>query len=411
MRLSGREKGPGEGPETAQMDDDNGDLMTERLPYDTEPIPEEGIDLVAIFAAMAGEWRLALITFLVFAAVALAYVFSLKPQYVATATFLPSQGRTEAESLSSIFSPRGPGNLYIGLLSSRSVQDDIIDRAHLFQLFGTHSYETARAILAGRSSFGEGGDSIIVVAVRDTNSQNAAMIANAYLQGLQDLSDKMAQAQAAQTRKFYDRQLEIQSAELNQAEDAYAKLQERTGEVAPGTQASIGISNIAGLRQQVTSLQVQLAVLRQSETEQNPEVQRVRSQIAQLEAEERVQEAGSGRTPVGAATTAAKIPSVTLELNRAERDVASHTALVNSLSTQFQNARLDEDFSHPAFQVIDRAFAPEARAWPPRPSYIGVSLAFAFLAGLFAIVVKLVIRRISSNPTHRAKLHRLRRAF
>ncbi len=325
--------------------------------------------------------------------------------------FCRSQGHTEADTLSSIFSPRGPGNLYLGLLASRSVQDDIIDRAHLLQLFGTHSYETARNILTTKSTFSVGGDSIVTVAVRDSNSQNAAMIANAYLQGLQDLSDKMAQAQATQTRRFYDQQLEEQRTQLNQAEDAYARLQERTGEVSPGTQASIGIGNIAGIRQQITALEVQLAVLKQSETDQNPEVQRVRSQIAQLETEERVQEAGGGSTPVGAAPPASKIPAVTVALNRAERDVAAHAALVNSLNTQFQNARLDEDFSHPAFEVIDRAFAPETKAWPPRKTYAEACFAFGVLAGLFAVVLKLVIGRVLGNPEHRHKLHRLRGAF
>lgn len=386
--------------------------LLEQLPYDTEPVPEEGIDLVAMLAALVAEWRLWLITFVVVAVASLAYVYSLKPQYVATATFLPSSpGRTETDALASLFSARAPGNLYIGLLGSRSVQDDTIDRAHLLDLFGTHSYEQARAILAGKSSFSEGADSIITIAVRDSNAQNAANIANSYLQGLQDLSDKMAQAQATQTRRFYDQQLEEQRAQLNQAEDAYARLQERTGEVAPGAQASIGISNIAGLRSEINNLQVQLAALRQSETEQNPEVQRVKSQIAQLEAEERAQEAGGGATPTGAPPPAAKIPAVTVELNRAERDVASHSALVNSLNNQFENARLDEVFSHPAFQVIDKAFAPEKKAWPPRRNYVAAGVVFAAILALFVVVARLIGRRVMMNPTHRAAIDRLRQAF
>lgn len=389
----------------------NSDLITERLPYDTEAVAEEGVDLVAVVAGFVAEWRVGLIIFAVIAAVSLAYVFHLRPEYVATATFLPSQGHTQADTLSSIFSPRGPGNLYIGLLSSRSVEDDIIDHENLMSLFGTNSHETARAILAGKSSFSEGGDSIITIAVRDKSAQNAAMIANAYLRGLQDLNDKMAQAQAVQTRRFFNQQLEQERTELNQAEDAYARLQERTGEVAPGTQASIGIGNIAGIRSQIDGLQVQLASLLQSETDQNPEVQRLRSQIAQLREQERIQEGGGATTPVGAAPAAAKIPAVTVELNRAQRTVAERTALVNSLTNQFENARLDEDFSHPAFQVIDLAFAPETRAWPPRKNYVVAALGFAAIMAIFGIVVKLIWMRIMRNPAHRANIHRLRRAF
>lgn len=389
----------------------SGDVMTERLPYDTEPVAEEGVDLVAVFAAFVAEWRLALILFVVVAAASLAYVFHLRPEYVATATFLPSGTHTQADALSSIFSPRGPGNLYIGLLSSRSVEDDIIDHENLLALFGTKSHEQARAILAGKSSFSEGGDSIVTIAVRDKNAQNAAMMANAYLRGLQDLNDKMAQAQAAQTRRFFNQQLEEERTELNQAEDAYARLQERTGEVAPGAQASIGIGNIAGIRSQIDSLNVQLASMLQSETDQNPEVQRVRSQIAQLKQQERIQEGGGTTTPAGAAPPASKIPAVTVELNRAQRAVGERTALVNSLTNQFENARLDEDFSHPAFQVIDLAFAPETRAWPPRKNYVAAALGFAVILAMFGVVMKLIGMRVLQNPAHRANIHRLRRAF
>ena len=394
----------------------DGDVMlkqqtdTEPLPYDTEPVPEEGIDLVAVAAALLGEWKIALFTFAVVSTIGLVYVFHLKPEYVASASFLPSQGRTEAESLSSIFSARGSGNLYIGLLNSRSVQDEVIDRAHLKQVFGTTSTEYARYLLAQKSGFSAGGDDIIRITVRDGNAANAATIANAYLEGLQDLNDKMAQAQAAQTRRFYDRQLEQERAELNQAEDAFARLQQRTGQVAPSTQAAIGIGNIANTRSQIQALEVQLAVLRQSEADSNPDVQRLRLQIAQLEGQEHQEEASTA-TPAGAPTTAARIPTINLEIDRAQREVSGRSALVGSLSSQFGAARLDEEFSHPALQIIDRAYAPEGRAWPPRENYEMASLGFGVFAALFAVVIKLIAGRILANPVHRAAIRRLRRAF
>ncbi len=384
---------------------------TEGLPYDTQPVPEEGIDLVAVVAALLREWPTALAVFVIVSAIGAVYVHSLKAKYVATATFLPSQSQSPNQALSSIFSPRGPGNLYIGLLQSRSVQDNIIERNHLLTVFGTTSHEAARAILASKAGFIEGGDSIITIFVRDENAAQAALLANAYLQGLQDLSDKMAQSQTAQTRGFFDRQLEQQRAQLNRSEENFARLQERTGQVAPGSQAAEGIGNIAGLRSQVDGLNVLLASLRESETEANPEVQRVRSQIAQLQTQERALEAGSSNIATGTATPANRIPAVTLQLNRAQREIADHAALVNSLNTQFESARLGEDFSHAAIEIIDRAYAPEYRAWPPRQNYYLGALVLGLCAALFAVVMKLLAQRVLANPKHQASIGRLRRAF
>ena len=388
----------------------NEQTMRERLPYDTEPIPEQGIDLVSVFVALLSEWRIGLIAFIVAAAAGLGYVYSLKPQYVATATFLPSQ-HTATPTLNSLIAPTAPGNLYIGLMRSRSVQDDVINQEHLLDLFHTRSYEAARYYLGLKSFFSEGADSIITIAIRDENAQNAARIANAYLNGLQDLNDKMSRAQANISRKYVDRELLAQEEDLDKAEQDLVDLQEKTGEVQSEAQASIGINNIAGYRSQIAGLQVQLAVLKKSETDENPEVQRVRSQIAQLQAEEREQEAGKATTPVGAPTTAYRIPSMAVKLNHAQTKVADRRALVNSLSTQLGAARIDSGLSHPVFQVIDRAIPPEGRAWPPRQTYQVAALGFALFVAFFAVLIKLIARRILSNPEHRASLGRLRGAF
>ena len=382
----------------------------ERLPYDTEPLTGEGIDLVSVFVAILGEWKVALAIFVVVALCGLIYLRTLKPQYVATATFLPSE-HTEAANLASIFNASGPGNLYIGLMHSRSVDDDVIDHLHLLQLYGTKSYEAVRGVLNSKSSFGQGADSIITIAVRDEDAQRAADIANAYLIGLQDLSDKMAQSQSNQSRRFFDHQLQEQRDQLNEAEQALIKLQERTGQVAPEAQASSSIGTIAGTRSQIQSLRVQLAVLQQSEADGNPDVERIRTQIAQLEAQERTQEAGKAATPIGAPIAAADIPTLNLELSHAQEIVASRRAAVNSMAGQFGSARMDAQFSHPVFEVIDRAIAPEFKAWPPQQQYNAAALGFAAIMALFSVLAVLVAKRILRNPEHRASLHRLRRAF
>ena len=383
----------------------------ERLPYDTEPLTEEGIDLVAVVAAILGEWKVALVTFILVALAGLVYVHSLKPQYIATATFLPSEGHTETASIASILSASGPGNLYLGLMRSRSVQDDVIDKTHLLERYGTKSYEIGRAILNGKSGFIQGGDGIVTIIVRDENAQQAATLANAYLEGLQDLSDKMAQAQATQSRRFLERQLQGQRDQLTQAEQTLVQLQERTGQVAPESQASTSIGVIAGLRSQIQELQVQLAVLRQSEADGNPDVERVRSQIAQLQAQERTQETSNATTPIGAAIAAKDIPTLNLEISHAQEVVTARRAAVEAASAQFGSSRMDAQLSHPAFEVIDRALAPEFKAWPPQQQYIAAALGFAAIMALIAVLVVLVARRVLRNPEHRASLHRLRRAF
>ena len=378
----------------------------------TEPVTgEQGVDLVAVVVALLSEWKIALITFILVTAAGLYYVHTLKPQYVAVATFLPKGGNTETASLTSIFQASGPGNLYIGLIRSRSVADDVIKRCGLMKYYGTDSPDIGRAILGSRTGVGQGGDSIINLAYRDESAQKAAQVANTYLEALQDLSDKMAQSQSAVTRKFFDRQLDDEQQALEKAQDTFAQYQIRTGEVAPDTQAAVGISNIAGLQGQIVGLRIQLATLLQSESETNPDVQRVRGQIAALETQKRVQQNGQASNGVGAPIAAARIPTVALDLQRAQRDVASHTARVGSLSSQYGAARFDAEFSHEAFTVIDPAIPPEFRAWPPREPYEYASIGGGLLAAFVMVVLKLIGTRILRTPEYRLMFRRLRGAF
>src|ERR1700712_3398419 len=125
----------------------------ERSATDVVIVEERGIDLFGVVVALLTEWRTGMVVFLVVTLACVAYVLSLKPQYVATAVLLPQAGSSGSGTISALFSNRGPGTLYIGLLQSRSVQDSVIQIGGLQHLFHTTTAEQTRDALAGKSSF------------------------------------------------------------------------------------------------------------------------------------------------------------------------------------------------------------------------------------------------------------------
>lgn len=385
-----------------------------------EPIPvvvvedetqdDGGIDLVALAASFLAQWRLAFGVALIVAICGFVYVLRLKPQFVATATILPQEGRS-SDTLASLFSSRSVGGLYSGLLRSRTVQDQVIDRANLLQVYHTTDRAAARGALTGTSTFAETGDGLMTISVRDGDASLAALIANTYLDALQELNESMGLQQSTRTRQFFETQLQQERTSLTEAEDRYKKLQGQTGLVQPEAQIASGIGAIQGTRTQIQSLQVQRARLLQSETEQNPDVRALDAQIGQLQAQERnEQSSGAGAGPGGAPSATVALQQ-NLELQRAQRDVGYYNALVTSLGNEFETARLNEIASRSAFQVVDRAIPPETKAYPPRKPYFGISLAFAALAGLLAVVLKLLYLRIMAHAKTRTHLRVLRGAL
>jgi tyrosine-protein kinase Etk/Wzc len=371
------------------------------LPHSGATSRDEGVDLLAILAVFLTQWRIVVVTAAVVFLIAVAYVFTLKSQFIATAAILPEVERNANDSLAALFSPRSPGGVFVGLLQSRTVANDVIDRTHLLDVYHTDSYERARDVLSGQATFRVGADSIVVISVRDSNAKQASEIANAYLGALSDLNISMSKNQSHELQKFFEQQLEQEKAELYKAEDHMEQTETRSGIVQPDAQVSIGLNAIAGVRSQIVNLQVQLAAALQSETNENPQVQNLRSQIAQLQAQESLMENGS-RSPTGAAPPADQIPKNNLDYLRAARDVKYYEAIVSSLSTQYEGA---------AFQIVDQSTVPEHKAWPPRKLFVEVSLAAAILAGIFVAMGRLVLMRILGDPANEKSLDMIRATF
>jgi uncharacterized protein involved in exopolysaccharide biosynthesis len=297
------------------------------------------------------------------------------------------------------------------LLQSRSVSEVVIDQAHLLDLFHTSSREKAITALQDKTTITSGTDSIVTIKVKDPSAKEAALIANAYLIGLEHLNTVMSQDASRQAKEFFQTQLQQEKDDLGKAETELAQTQKQTGIIQPETQTLLGLNAIAATRNQITALEVQLAALLQSDTEENPQVRLLRSQIAQLQASESKLEMGSSATPVGAAPSAGQMPESNLDFLRAQRDVRYHDAIVSGLSNQYEVARLSEDVSRPNFQIVDRAVVPEFKSWPPRRLLVLFGLVMGLILAFVVVAAKLVYFRLVNDPRNQPSLLAIQQAL
>ena len=204
-------------------------------------------------------------------------------------------------------------------------------------------------------------------------------IANAFPEALARLNRSIAESQAAHRLEFISGPLEQEKNKLARAEEELKQAQQQTGMLLPEAQVQLGISAISGLKQQITARQEQLAALETSSTEQNPQVIQLRSQIASLSGQlNRLQAQNGG---AGIAPASAKTPELTLELERKTREAKFHQTLLEILSRQYENARVDESYSPPV-ELVDRAVLPDQKSWPPRKLFF---LGGLFIGGLFGL--------------------------
>jgi capsule polysaccharide export protein KpsE/RkpR len=280
------------------------------------------------------------------------------------------------------------GDVYVGILGSRSIADALISRFDLKKVYKVKKDSLAAKVLASRSEFEAGlRDGIVTIKVTDRSPERARDLANAYLDELHKTTGRLALSEASQRRLFFGEQLEKEKDDLANAEVDLKKLEERTGFIAPAGQTSVELQTIAQTRASIAVREVQLAALRQSSTDENPDVVRLRSEIADLQSQLSALERGNG--PTGFTDIPkSKVPELELQYVRQEREVKYHEALFEMIAKQYESARLDESHDAPVLQVLDYGNLPDTRFGPPRAIISVVGSLLGALAGMAFVLFK-----------------------
>lgn len=324
----------------------------------------------------------------------IALALATHPYYTASAVFLPPHNTdTPASvptSLGSIVAGEN-SDVYLGMLTSRSVADDVIERLDLMHEFGTPTRTDARAALARASSFFVSKSAMINVSVTCGKPELAAAIANEYLNSLFRLNSQMVSSGYGYRRIFFEGQLAEQKKILDGAEADLKNTQEATGVLLPQGEAQAGLNATATLQAQIGNAEASLAALLTGSTEQNPEVIRARSQLAQLRAQLSGQLASTPRGQ-GIASNG-RLPELSLEYTQKARAVRLDEAEYDALVKRYDTARLASIDPGPQLQIVDRAVVPERKAGPSRRNITAIGLFLGLLAGFLYVLAAGLLRR------------------
>jgi uncharacterized protein involved in exopolysaccharide biosynthesis len=341
---------------------------------------------------------------------ALGVTYAIAPTYTARTSFLPPQQQQSAAasalaSLGGALSGlaggaaglRTPADQYAALMQSVSVQDQIIDRFKLIEVYEAPFRADARIALQQNVRITVGRrDGLISVEVDDKSPQRAADIANQHVEELRRITAQLALTEAQQRRAFFEGQLAQTRDRLSAAQKALQGSGINAGalKVEPRSAAE----GFARLRAEATAAEVRLQALRRSLTDAAPEVgqqlalvQALQGQLARLEL---------AQSPEQGSDYVAKY-----------REFKYQETLFELFSRQFELARLDESKEGALIQVVDVASPPEKKTKPRRGS---TAIAATLVAGVLfsALLIALHIWRIArQDPRTAERAQRIRRAL
>ncbi|HEX4715616.1 MAG TPA: GNVR domain-containing protein, partial [Ktedonobacteraceae bacterium] len=263
---------------------------------------------------------------------------------------------------------------FVGVLNSRTVADEMIEKFHLQKVYRKRTLVDTRKSLGKHTHIEGTKGSFIRISVDDHNARRAADMANTYVDQLYRRNQTLALTTASQRRLFLESQVKGEKDQLANAEGALRELQQKTGVIQLAGQAEITLRSIAQLRAEISAKEVLLETLRTTETEQNGDVQRLESGLNALREQLKKAESDSNASQDNYFVSAGRIPQAGLEYLRRVRDVRYHEALFETLSKQYELARIDEAKAPAVIQVVDKAIVLDRRSWPPRTLLVLLAL-------------------------------------
>lgn len=373
----------------------------------TLEMPEDGISIAEIAAVLLKQKKIIAAATFVLTIIMTVVVFIRPPSYKAEATILPPQqqqsslaalasgalGGLAGSGMASQLGLKTAADLYIGILKSRTIGDDIVERFHLKEVYGTKLTSMARQSLSSHVNFASGKDSLITVTVKDHNPQRAADLANAFIDELYKQNSRLATTDASQRRLFFEQQLNGEKEALANAEAALKSTQQATGLLSPSGQAEILLRSGAQLRAEIVSREVQLQAMRTYATEDNPQLQILKREIGSLQGQLNQIEA-SGGSGSKLELSAGKMPEASLQYIRKLRDLKYHETLYELIAKQYEASRIDEAKQAPVIQIVDRAIVPDKDS---RPSRTLVVMLCAFAGLILSSGLVLLFHRISQS--------------
>jgi len=302
-------------------------------------------------------------------------------------------GRTGAGGLGSlagdVLGVKNSGALFVGILSTRTVQDRIIQKFELNRVYHDSKPEDTREDLSKHTSISEDRKSgIISVSVTDHDPQRAAAISSAYVQELDRLVAEVSTSSAKRERIFLEQRLAAVKTEVDNAAEKFSEFASKNTAIDIPAQGKAMVEAAARLQGQLIAAESELSGLEAIYTDKNVRVRAVRARVNELRVQlEKLGGDGSGPKGSSDQNSTAMYPSIRklpiLGVTYADlyQRAKIQATVFELLTQQYELAKVQEAKEIPSVKVLDPAVVPTKKSFPPRLVITFGGATVAFLCG------------------------------
>jgi len=305
---------------------------------------------------------------------------------------------------------KSSGPLFIGILTSATLEDRMVERFGLQKIYRARLAEDANRRLEENTSISEDRKSgIMTINVADRDPKRDDAMAQACVEELDRLVAELSTSAAHRERVFLEERLQSVKVELDQAARNLSQFESTNDAIDIKEQGKSLVDAGALLMGQLIAAESELKGLEQIYTQQNVRVQSVQARIAELRRQLENMRGGNtknkekeGKDNKGENSlypSIRQLPLLGVTYSDLYRRAKIKEAVYETLTQEYEMARVEEAKETPSVKVLDRARVPQRESFPPRLQIVSLCTSLSLLGAVLVTLGGARWKQIDpSNP-------------
>jgi capsule polysaccharide export protein KpsE/RkpR len=269
---------------------------------------------------------------------------------------------------------KSSGELFVGILQSRTVQDDLINKFNLRKVYWDRYLEDARKDLDKNTEISVDRKSgIITIRMTDKSPQRASGLAQEYVSELNRIVILLNTSSAHREREFLEGRLVQVKQDLESAENNFSEFASKNTALDIPAQGKAMIEAAATLEGQLIGAQTEVESLKQIYADGNVRVRSTQARVDELR--HQLEKIGgkfdstiqpSGHDDQSMYPSIRKLPLLGVKYADFYRNTKVEEAIFETLTQEYELAKVQEVKETPTVKVLDSPNIPEKKSYPPR---------------------------------------------
>ena len=298
------------------------------------------------------------------------------------------------------------GAVVVAILQSRTVQDRLVTKFGLVNVYRVREWSRARKkLVANTAILADKKSGVINIQVTDRSASRAAALAKTYTEELNRVLSELSNTAAGRERVFLEHRLAVVKAELENSEKELSQFSSRSATYDLKDQSKSVMDAAALLEGQLIAAEAELEGLKPVYGDDNVRIRSLRARIAELKTSLQKIGGKGGIVPADSAIISPPLRSLPLlgaTYTGLYRQAKVQEAVYEALTQQYELARVEEAKQVPSVKVLDLPDVPAIRAFPPRKLIALFAGLMAFTFGVFWLLARAAWQQI--DPRDPGKL-------